>query len=127
MWEHTKQMLNDGFHNFALYELLGSKKVFPFTFQGYSLYAGNPCPTFYPLTKEEFSNLKYEVRWTYANEKRLDLKKAVGEVSIFVQKRLLFSKKIYTILHVDGISLGNNKERLYENQQIFSRERRCKS
>ncbi len=127
MWERTKAMLNDGFNNFALYDLLGIKKVFPFTFQGYSLYAGSPRPALYPLTKEEFSNLKYEVRWTYANEKRLDLKKAVGEVSIFTQKRLLFSKKIYTILHVDGISLGNNKERLYENQQIFGRERRCQS
>ncbi|MBE7090737.1 MAG: D-alanyl-D-alanine carboxypeptidase [Clostridiales bacterium] len=124
MWEQSKSMLELGFQNYALYALLGPEKLFPFTFQGYSLYAGSVRPVFYPLTKDEFSNLKYEVNWTFANEKHLNLKKPVGEVAVFVQNRLLFSKKIYTILHVDGISLGNNKERLYENQQIFGGERR---
>ena len=125
MWEQTKNMLNTSFNTYALYNLLGPNKLFPFTFQGASLYAGNFFPAFYPLTQEEFSHLKYEVSWTFADKKHLDLKKPVGEVSIFTQNRLLFSKKIYTILHVDEISLGNNKERLYENQQIFSGERCC--
>ncbi len=122
MWESTKAMLTRAFDEYSLYKILGPEKPFPFTFQNRTLIAGTPKRIVYPLKKEEYNSLTYQVHWKEFTENRLDLKKEVGEVSVFVQNQLLFSEKIYTILHIDGISLGNNKERLYENQQVFSRK-----
>ncbi len=93
MYERSTALLNDGFSSYEYTALLTEKDTFDIN--GKKAFAKESF--FYPLLKEEKSWIEYEVNEVKTPLKGKKGEEIVGELKIYLVKRLLFSANLYKL------------------------------
>lgn len=104
MFEESKQLLTNAFNNYKLYKLYESDEIIDFipisnSNKSCGVYVKEDI--YFPLSNEEVNQTN--VVFNIPDQLCLPIEKdkEIGEIQVFVQKRLLFCKKIYTINKID--------------------------
>lgn len=119
MFEESRDLLEKGFDEYRLYDL---SKFYTFKTQlpvegskqtDIKLGAdGNVC---YPLTIRELDKLKFEYSLPNSLTAPIQKSQKVGEISIFLDNDLLFSKNIYTIEDIRSNTYWENLKNASSN------------
>ena len=96
MWESSQKQMDYAFQNYQMRTIFGTDCKFkPNEKTPLSAIASAHV---YPLTEKEYHSLRYEISWNDFSKKPIKIGECIGEISVYLQNRLLFSEKLYTIL-----------------------------
>ena len=101
MWESSQRQFDEVFQNYQMCDVFGPTRKFKPDESSYLSAVANSCN--YPLTEKEYNDLRYEITWRNLTKKPIKIGQYIGEIHVYLQNRLLFSEKLYTILDENTI------------------------
>jgi len=120
MWEDSMQFMTQAYADYTMTEVLKNN----YSVDGIDVIAGTECVTsaqtvegaFYPLKKGEYQKVSYDEKITKHLVAPVSVGTECGCVDVYLDNRLLFSKKIYTIENIARKSIFDwSYWQLYEN------------
>lgn len=119
MFEESSALLEEGFNNYKLYDL---SKFYSFKkalkveeSKEQFVKLGSDSEIYYPLSVRELDKLKFEYKLPNMLTAPVAKSQKVGEISIFLDNDLLFSKNIYTIEDVRSNTYWENLKNATSN------------
>ncbi len=97
MYERSSTLLEDAFKSYSYRSILQKDEIFSVG-EGKTAVKGFVKEEFsYPLLKDELPWIEYRTKWVNSYPKRENGEEIIGELEIYLAKRLLFSTKLYKL------------------------------
>lgn len=122
MFEEIERLLEKGFKEYKVYELLASYSPGPKikVNKGVDVFVETLSRKkfLYPLREDEYMKVKYEVDVPDFIEAPVEKEKVVGEMRIKIDNCLLFKEKIYTMNYVESTKFFDKLEKVIDYWNI---------